>query len=103
MAQDILQKIAESCLLFYGAMGTMLIEKGLPNSKVSEYCNFAKQNIVKEVHQAYLDAGAAVLTTNTFGGSRLKLEKAELADKTEEINYNAAHIASEIANDAIVA
>ncbi|MCF7886302.1 MAG: homocysteine S-methyltransferase family protein [Candidatus Marinimicrobia bacterium] len=99
---EILQKIKKSGLLFDGAMGTMLIEKGLDSDKVSEHCNLHQQEIVKEVHQAYLNAGAEILTTNTFGGSRLKLAKAGLADKTEEININAAKIAREIAKDNIL-
>lgn len=103
MEKDIIQVINKSGLLFDGAMGTMLIDKGLESDKVSEYCNLARQGILREVHAAYLNAGAEILTTNTFGGSRLKLEKAGLADKVEEINYNAAQIARKVTGNHFVA
>ena len=100
---DILEKINTSGLLFDGAMGTMLIDKGLDSDKVSEYCNIEKQDILKEVHQAYVDVGAEILTTNTFGGSPLKLEKADLREHGEDINYNAAQIAREIGDELFIA
>lgn len=61
-------------LLFDGAMGTMLQERGLTGGQLPERYNIEKQGIIKDIHKAYLDSGAHILTTNTFGCNRLKMK-----------------------------
>ena len=60
-------------IIFDGAMGTMLQKFGLPPGQSPEEFCLARPEILQSVHEQYLDAGANVLTTNTFGGTRYKL------------------------------
>ena len=69
-----------------GAMGTMLFARGLKPGEPPESVNLKNPEILEEIAQAYLDAGADIIQTNTFGASPLKLADYGLQDKTEEIN-----------------
>ena len=69
-----------------GAMGTMLFARGLKPGEPPESVNLKNPEILKEIAQAYFDAGADIIHTNTFGASPLKLSDYRLEDKTEEIN-----------------
>lgn len=84
-------------LVFDGAMGTILQENGLPPGACPEAFNLNRQDILKKVHQEYVDKGADIITTNTFGGNRVKLAQYNLEDKTKEINMYGAKVAKEIA------
>ena len=66
-------RIGKELLLFDGAMGTMLLAKGLPDGITPDLATMACPEMVRDVHAAYLDAGADILKTNTFGTNRLKL------------------------------
>lgn len=72
-----------------GAMGTMLFEKGLDPGQCPETVNLSNLRILEEIAQAYLEAGADILETNTFGGSPLKLSLYGLEEKMEAINCGA--------------
>ncbi len=72
-----------------GALGTMLMERGLKHRDPPEDYNLTKPYILEEIASLYLDAGAEILTTNTFGASPLRLQQFSLAEKTETINRNA--------------
>jgi len=72
-----------------GAMGTMLMERGLGAGEPPESFNLTRLPILHEIASLYLEAGADIVQTNTFGASPLKLSFYSLADKTEEINRNA--------------
>jgi len=87
-------------LLFDGAMGSMLIAAGVDRQYPSEHWNLAAPETVGAIHSAYLDAGADVITTNSFGGSRLKLQKSGDAGQVREINRQAACIARECAGNS---
>jgi 5-methyltetrahydrofolate--homocysteine methyltransferase len=69
-----------------GAWGTMLMARGLELGDCPEAVNLENPETLGEIASLYLDAGADVITTNTFGGSPLKLDAYGLADRTEEIN-----------------
>ncbi len=69
-----------------GAIGTMLMERGLKAGLPPEAFNLEKPEMLGEVARLYLDAGAEMVHTNTFGGSSLKLTAHRLGDKVEEIN-----------------
>ena len=69
-----------------GAMGTMLFKKGLKMDQCPEKTNLDNPLVLEEIARLYLDAGADLIETNSFGGSPLKLAMYSLDDKTEEIN-----------------
>ncbi|MEE9448753.1 MAG: homocysteine S-methyltransferase family protein, partial [Ignavibacteriaceae bacterium] len=72
-----------------GALGTMLFQRGLRSGDCPELLNLSKSEILEEIAQLYLEAGADIIQTNTFGGSPLKLSDYGLEDKCEEINSKA--------------
>lgn len=86
--------------LFDGAVGTVLYSKGVFVNVCFDEVNLSQPKLVKEVHQAYLDAGAEILETNTFGANAIKLAGHGLAEQTEAINEAAAKLAREVAGDA---
>lgn len=96
---SVLEKIKTSGLLFDGAMGSMIINAGLDTNYVSDYWNMENPEAIRNIHKAYFDAGSDIVTTNTFGASRIKLKKAQLDQHTEEINKNAVSIAREAGSD----
>jgi len=69
-----------------GAWGTQLAARGLPPGTTTELWNVENPAAVEAVARAYVEAGADVILTNTFGGSRLKLARAGLADRAAELN-----------------
>lgn len=94
-----LQRLLETkaVLLADGATGTNLFEAGLTAGDPPEFWNFDKPDSVRELLRSFVEAGADIILTNTFGANRhrLKLHKAE--DRVFEINARAAEIAHEVA------
>ncbi len=90
---------AGDSLLFDGAMGTLLYTKGIFINRCFEDANLSAPGLVKEIYQEYLNAGAQVLTTNSFGANRFKLSGHNLGDKTALINQAAAKLARDVAGD----
>lgn len=76
-------------LIADGAMGTMLFQRGLKPGECPEALNLTEPNTLTDVARAYLEAGAEIVQTNTFGGSPLKLEQYDLDGRTEDINRQA--------------
>jgi 5-methyltetrahydrofolate--homocysteine methyltransferase len=76
-----------------GAMGTLLIEHGLEAGRCPELINLERPELLQEIAGRYLDAGADIVHTNTFGASPLKLAQFGLDDRTEEINRQAVRAA----------
>ena len=93
----ILEQVRTTGLLMDGAMGSRLMQKGMRSNVVPEIMNLEKPDMVLEVHQEYLTAGADVITTNTLGGTRLKLKKAGVAHLTAKVNQAACQIARQAA------
>ena len=89
-------------LLFDGAMGTMLGAADDKTWKVPEELNLNDPDRVRSVHRAYAEAGADVIATNTFGGNRIRLERAGFADRVEEFNVAAALLAREASGDDVL-
>lgn len=73
-----------------GAMGTMLFEAGLQFGDPPEIWNLAHPDVVRGVHRGYLDAGARIVLTNTFGGNRFRLGLSGHEDRVDELNRTAA-------------
>src|SRR6059058_2728786 len=76
-----------------GAMGTMLYSKGFFLNVCYDELNVKQPKLVKDVHEAYVRAGAEIIETNTFGANPVKLGSYGLADDTEAINKAAAELA----------
>ena len=77
-------------ILADGAMGTMLFEAGLQFGDPPEIWNLAHPDVVRGVHRGYLEAGARILLTNTFGGNRFRLGLSGHEDRVDELNRTAA-------------
>jgi homocysteine S-methyltransferase len=86
-------------LLFDGAMGTELYNRGIFINRCFEDANLGNKALIRELHSDYVRAGAQVLTTNSWGANPIKLKQHNLHDKTEQINFNAAEIAREVIGD----
>jgi homocysteine S-methyltransferase len=97
MREPFLERIDERALVCDGAMGTMLYSKGISLNRCYDELNLTMPQLVKEVHLAYLKAGAEVIETNTFGANRYRLEKFDLGEKVREINLAGARLAREAA------
>ncbi len=86
-------------------MGTMLQTAGLDDGGAPELWNVERPEAIRAIHEAYLRAGARIITTNTFGGSRPRLAMHGLSGRVVELNRAAATLAREVADpfDALVA
>ncbi len=89
----------DSLVLFDGAMGTMLYARGVFINQCYDELNVRAPDLVRDVHRAYVKAGAEVLETNSFGANRLKLAQFGLSSQTRELNKRAAELAREAAAD----
>jgi methionine synthase / methylenetetrahydrofolate reductase(NADPH) len=94
-----LEAIDQRVLVCDGAMGTMLYGKGIFLNRSFDELNLAQPDLVAEVHQAYVRAGADVIETNTFGANRTKLGAFALAERVHAINVQGARIARHAARE----
>ncbi|MDQ6641839.1 MAG: homocysteine S-methyltransferase family protein, partial [Actinomycetota bacterium] len=96
-----LNRLAEhaSPVMMDGAMGTWLQDNGLTDGGAGELWNAEHPDVVRLAHQAYAASGARILTTNTFGGSRPRLELNGLGERVHELNATAARIARSVADE----
>src|SRR5471032_386583 len=99
MLKPFLEALEDHILVCDGAMGTMLYAKGIFINKSFDALNLTQPELVAEVHQEYVRAGADIIETNTFGANRLKLGSFGLADRLHAINEQGANIARRAALD----
>ena len=99
---DILSEFlaAKPCLIADGAMGTSLFDLGLESGGSPELWNVEHPDRIASVHQGYVAAGADIILTNTFGGSRYRLKLHQAQDRVAELNRAAAGIARGVADAA---
>ncbi|MBT3378198.1 MAG: bifunctional homocysteine S-methyltransferase/methylenetetrahydrofolate reductase [Lentisphaerae bacterium] len=99
-----LNAIRKTPLMFDGAMGTRLYEKGVFINTCYDELNLTNPKLVAEIHQEYRDAGADVIETNTFGANAIKLAEHGLANRVRDINRIGVELARKAAGaDAYVA
>jgi len=98
---NFLEEIADGdrVVLFDGAMGTQLYALGAFINRPFEELNLTAPDSVRDVHRAYVDAGAQVIETNTFAANRFKLSPHGLAESVEAINAAAVTLARQAAGD----
>jgi len=96
MDESIFDAIRKRVVLLDGGMGTELIARGFPQGACPETWNAERPDVVQKIHESYYEAGSDVVLTNSFGGSKIKLEDYGLGDKCYELNRAAAELAGQI-------
>lgn len=97
----------EKILILDGAMGTMIQQVDLTSDDFggdlyegcNEYLNLTRPDVIRQIHRAYLEAGADIVETNTFGATGLVLAEYGLSERTSEINHAAVRLAREAAQE----
>ncbi len=100
MPNSLLDKLTSSSLLADGAMGTMLHARGVAFDRCFDELNLTQPSVVADIHRAYVNAGAQIIETNTFGANRYKLSRHGLETKVRQINAAAASIARQAVADS---
>ncbi|RLV50574.1 hypothetical protein D9V37_00940 [Nocardioides mangrovicus] len=92
-------------VLLDGATGTWLQDHGLDDGGSGELWNVERPDVIRALHRAYAEAGSQLLTTNTFGGTRPRLEMHGLGERVHELSEAGARLAREVADahDLLVA
>ena len=106
LTTSITERMKEKILIMDGAMGTMLQNANLSADDFggeelegcNENLNITRPDVIEKIHQQYLEAGADMIETNTFGATRIVLDEYGLGEKAYEINKIAAEIAKNAAN-----
>ncbi len=93
MTPSLLETARGRVVLFDGGLGSELIARGLPQGVPPEAWNVDRPDVVREVHRSYFEAGADVVSTNSFGGSPIKLRSYGLEQRAAELNATAAALA----------
>ena len=104
--KSFLDALKERIVVFDGAMGTNIQSQHLTADDFggpqlegcNEYLVISKPEAIEKVHSAFLEVGCDVIETDTFGGSRLKLDEYGLGERTHEINFGAAQLARCVAD-----
>jgi 5-methyltetrahydrofolate--homocysteine methyltransferase len=100
---DLKQKLTEpGIIILDGATGTQLQKMGLPAGMAPELWNLHNPEAVKKHYQAYIEAGSDAILTNSFGGTRPRLDMEGSGHLTHQINVAAARLAREVAGDKVL-
>ncbi len=100
MKKPFLEALSEGGLVGDGAMGSLLYERGVYIDRSFDQVNLLQPELVYGIHRDYLQAGAHLLESNTYGANRIRLEEHGLAEKTKEINVSAMDILRRAAEGA---
>ena len=93
------ERLERGTVVFDGAMGTMLYGRGVFVNRCFDELNLSNPNLVRQVHGEYVEAGAEVIETNTFGAHRFKLGPHGLEAQVRKINREGARLAREAAGE----
>jgi methionine synthase / methylenetetrahydrofolate reductase(NADPH) len=97
MPDNFLSRIKQSPVLCDGAMGTLLYAKGIFINRCYDELNLSQPDLIRGIHHEYLQAGAEIIETNTFGANSFRLARHGLAGKVREMNLMGARLAREAA------
>ena len=101
--RDLRKRLSEpGILIMDGATGTQIQNLGLPPGMAPEIWNLENPEAIKKHHQGYVEAGSDAILTNSFGGTRPRLEMEQSGHLTYEINVAAARLAREVAGDHVL-
>jgi methionine synthase I (cobalamin-dependent)/5,10-methylenetetrahydrofolate reductase len=105
MPGDLIKRLQQGPVVCDGAMGTLLYAKGIFINRCYDELNLSQPELIRDIHHEYLQAGAEIVETNTFGANPVRLARHTLEDRTEDINRLGAKVALEAAKsfDAWVA
>lgn len=99
--KNIIERMNEAPVVFDGAMGTTIYSRGVFINRCFDELCLTSPDLIREIHTEYINAGADVIETNTFGANRIWLKGYGLAEKTVEINLAGAKLAKEAAGDDV--
>jgi methionine synthase / methylenetetrahydrofolate reductase (NADH) len=94
------EQLSRRVMVADGAMGTMLYDKGIFINRCYDELNLSAPDMIRQIHQDYVKAGAEILETNTFGANRMRLAAFGLGEKQRAINFAGVKLAREAARDA---
>src|SRR6202522_1437840 len=97
MPADFLSRIKQAPVLCDGAMGTLLYAKGIFINRSYDELNLSQPDLIRGIHHEYLQAGAEIIETNTFGANSFRLARHSLADKGRDVNLAGVQLAREAA------
>src|SRR6201993_3080674 len=95
MADNFLARIKQSAVLCDGAMGTLLYAKGIFINRCYDELNLSQPDLIRAIHHDYLQSGAEIIETNTFGGNSFRLARHSMVGQVREINVAGARLARE--------
>lgn len=97
--KSILEAVREKVLICDGAMGTMLYSRGFDPRDCYEWLNIEDPGVISDLHREYIESGADIIETNTFGANASRLLKFGFEKKTPRINIAAASLAKKAASE----
>jgi len=100
-AQEFREQLSRRVLVSDGAMGTMLYSRGVFINRCFDELNLSSPDLVRQIHQDYVKAGAEIVETNTFGANRARLAGFGMAEKLKAINHAGVRLAHEAAKEAV--
>src|SRR5882672_6698852 len=96
-SQEFREQLSKRVLVADGALGTMLYSRGVFINRCFDELNLSAPDMVRQIHQEYVEAGAEILETNTFGATRQRLSAFGAAEKLKAINLAGVRIARDAA------
>jgi methionine synthase I (cobalamin-dependent)/5,10-methylenetetrahydrofolate reductase len=97
MAADFLTRLKQSPVLCDGATGTLLYAKGIFINRCYDELNVSQPDLIRELHHQYMQAGAEIIETNTFGGNSFRLARHSMENRVRDINLAGVTLAKEAA------
>jgi len=94
--------LSKKILVLDGAWGTEMIKRGLKPGECPELWNLNRPDDVRVIARAYKEAGADIILTNTFGGSRFKLKRSGISSNIKQINKRGVQLSREVCGDSLV-
>ena len=99
MAGNFLEELKKAPILCDGAVGTLLYAKGIFINRCYDELNLSQPELIRDIHHDYLQAGAQIIETNTFGANHFRLERHGFADQVRDINVAGVKLAREAAKN----